>query len=362
MNLGTLMRIMKPFLRYVQYSNEKFLNEMLKCLTEINVAKNNGEVFYFEKTYTSKIINNHANIPPAILQVAKQDEFIPEIYIEYSSFFDKRINKSRITELREKLSSTLAEDSAFSDSEKAELFSISDNKQFLFSLMMKTLFVDNNTSSCSGIVVWENGNSYIQAVYGDIFKYAFSNRRKRKNIVVIPVNTRYDMHLSTKLEKMVDPMISSETIHGEWLLRLEKQAGRIDDIPKRIQDDLTYRGIEHNQDGEYPIGTIATIDIGNTCFYLLAISTFDKRNHASSNPDFIKQAIENLLDFYDINGQGYELYVPLLGTGRSRAGMSFQESFDLIKTQAIHRALSFHGKISIVISNDLKNEIYIGGK
>lgn len=362
MNTGELLRELKPYLNYAKYSNERFLNDILRCIVDTgNVLDQNGDPFYFDKSYTSKIINNHSRIPPEILEAAMDEELLFEIYQEFSLFYDSHINHKKSDDMRKTLSDIINADTDFTHSDKTDLLSEPDNKRFLFTLLMNTLFVKNDIAISSGINIWKKGNSYIQAVYGDIFKYAFSNRRKRKNIVVIPVNTRFDTHLATKLENAVHPMVSSETIHGEWLLRVEKQMGRIDDIPERIQKDLRYRGCICNEEAEYPIGTIAVVDIGNTCFYLLAISNFDECNRAKSTPECIEQAVNKLLDFYDRNGQGYEIYIPLLGTGRSRAGMSFQESFDLIKQEALNRADSFHGKISIVISIENKGEIYLGG-
>lgn len=362
MNTGRLLRELKPYLNYAKYSNEKFLNDILKCIVETgNVLDHNGDSLYFDKSYTSKIINNHASIPPGILETVMDKNLLSVILQEFSVFYETRINHKKTDDMRKTLSDIINADTDFANSDKTELLSESDNMRFLFTLFIKTLFVKNDTEINSGIIIWKKGDSYIQAVYGDLFKYAFSNRRKRKNIVVIPVNTRFDTHLTTKLENAVYPMISSVTLHGEWLLRVEKQKGRIEDMQERIQNDLRYRGCICNEHEKYPIGTIAVVDIGNTCFYLLAISSFDEHNCAKSTPEYIEQAVNKLLEFYDSNGQGYEIYIPLLGTGRSRAGMSFQESFDLIKQEALNRAGSFHGKITIVISKDIKGEILFGG-
>ena len=362
MNTGELLRHLKPYIKNSKYSNEKFLNDMLSCIVETgNILDHNGELFYFDKTYTSKIINNHASIPPKIRETAMDEKLLSAILQKFSLFYENHINYKKTDDMRKTLSDILSTDTDFTHSDKIELLSESDNMYFLFRLMMKTLFIKNVTAISSGSIIWKKGNSYIQASYGDIFKYAFSNKRKRKNIVVIPVNTRFDTHLTTKLENAVYPMISSVTIHGEWLLRVEKQKWRIEDIPARIQNDLRCRGYICNENEEYPIGTIAVVDVGNTCFYLLAISNFDEHNQAKSTPNYIEQAVNSLLDFYNSNGQGYEMYIPLLGTGRSRAGMSFQESFDLIKQEALNREDSFHGKITIVISNENKDEIILGG-
>ncbi len=362
MNVGELLRLLKPYMNYARYTDERFLNEILRCIVKTGeVLMRNGDAYYFDKSYTSKIMNNHASIPPAILETAMNKDLTPSIFQEFSLFYEKRINHAKEEKLREILSEVLNDDAAFVQSEKENLLSLSNNTEFLFALLMKTIFIKNDTAISSGKVLWKRGNSYIQVVFGNLFNYAFFDRRKRKNIVVIPVNTRFDTHLSTKLENTIYPMISSETIHGEWLLRLEKQKGRIDDIPERIQDDLRCQRCICNDDGEYPIGTIAVVDIGNTCFYLLAISNFDTHNNARSTPENIEQALKSLFDFYDVNGQGYEIYLPLLGTGRSRTGMTIQDSFELIKEEALARTESFHGKITIIIRNDNKDEIDIGG-
>ena len=228
--------------------------------------------------------------------------------------------------------------------------------------MIKTMLTNNITTINKATAIWNRGNGYIQVITGDIFKYAFSSRRKRKTIVVIPVNTKFDTHLSTKLEKSTNPVVSGETLHGEWLLRLKKRNMRTDDVKQQIKDDLLFRQYNCNNDGEYPIGTIATAEYDNACFYLLAISIFDRNNHAISCPKYIEEAINKLMNFYDINGQGYELYIPLLGTGRSRAGLSYQEAFDLLKRKLIEKASSIHGRINIVISTDAAKYLSIGGK
>ena len=362
MNLGELIIQLKPYLRYAKYTDEKFLNELLTCIVKpCDVVTSDGDPFYFDKTYTSKIKNNHADIPPGIREAALNKQLLKEMFQEFSLFYTKRINTAKVDDMRKRIVDIIVVDETFTDSERKELSAISDSKYFLFSLLMKTLFLDNNTAVTTGTVLWSRGNSYIQIIYGDIFKYGFSSRRKKKNIVVIPVNTRFDTHLATKLENAVHPMISSETIHGEWLLRMEKHKGRIDDIPDRIKSDLESKNHNCNSRNEYSIGTIASIDIGNTCFYLLAISNFDDCNRANSKPEYIQTAVNSLLDYYDVNGQGYEMYIPLLGTGRSRAGMSIQESFDLIMYEIAKRYDAFHGKITIVVSNDNKDEINIGG-
>ena len=55
-------------------------------------------------------------------------------------------------------------------------------------------------------------------------------------------------------------------------------------------------------------------------FILLALSEFDENNKAQSSKDEVIKSLRSLLEFYDVNGQGYQMYITLMGTGRSRAG------------------------------------------
>ena len=361
MNIGEWLKLMKP---HVKCSYVKLLNDAMLCIVDTcDLKMRNGlDPLYFDKSYTSKIVNNHINLPPNLVKAAKNKELLPEFIENFSGFYKKHINEDRVSELRYLFANQIMNDSSFSESEKNDLLSITDNKEFIVSLMIKTMLTNNITTINKATSIWNRGNSYIQVITGDIFKYAFSSRRKRKTIVVIPVNTKFDTHLSTMLEKSTNPVVSGETLHGEWLLRLKKRNMKTDDVKQRIKENLSIHRFSCNTDGEYPIGTNATVVYGNTCFYLLAISIFDENNHANSCPQYIEEAIDKLLSFYDYNGQGYELYIPLLGTGRSRAGLSYQEAFDLIKRKLIEKASSVHGRINIVISTDAAKYLSIGGK
>lgn len=100
---------------------------------------------------------------------------------------------------------------------------------------------------------------------------------------------------------------------------------------------------------EYPVGTTVIIEETKAIFYLLAVSVFDENNIAHSSTEEIKRAIKYLLEFYNENGQGYKLYMPLIGTGRSRAGLDFQESYDLIINTLLDNESFIQGSINIVI-------------
>lgn len=365
MNLGELIQRMKDYVIYERYSDERLLNDLLECLVVQADLRhfNCDESLYFDKSYTSKILRNKASIPPQLREAAKNQNIRASAYKSFSKFYCKHIDDEKGKQIKESLLEDLACDHSFSKTAKDTLICLEDCCEFLFSYLLLTLEVENNRNKAiHEHIVYEKGNNHLNVVVGDLFKFAFQNRRKNKTIVVIPVNTRFDMHLSTKIEKTPNPMISSETIHGEWLSRLKKSGEDPEFIKRRIIEDLLVRGIKPNADNEYPIGTIASVDFDNTCFFLLAISSFDSYNRASSDSECVREAVDNLIEYYDINGQGYEMYVPLLGTGRSRANLSFQESFDIIKSSVLRGDNTFVGKITVVVTKKASEDIIIRGE
>ena len=124
---------------------------------------------------------------------------------------------------------------------------------------------------------------------------------------------------------------------------------------------MTYRRGWTN--GRYPLGTIATIENDSTIFYLMAISEFDENNNALSTKDEIIHCIDELSTFYDRCGDGYDLYIPLMGTGKSRAALSLQESYDIIVDSYKNNRERIQGNIYIVIHKDFEKHVNTeGGK
>jgi hypothetical protein len=204
----------------------------------------------------------------------------------------------------------------------------------------------------------------LKYISGDIVKSSFNNKKDTTKIVVIPVNTSFETQLSKNIETETYPLVSENTIHGQWLKKILKVIKK-DDLDKRILSQLESKQIystgkskgKGGKQTTYPIGTTAIIHYKNTIFYLLAISEFDEKNNAQSSANEIKQAILQLLKNYETFGQGYEMLIPLLGTGQSRAQLSSQESFSLIKNTIVENNKLVKGQIKIIILEDTLGEI-----
>lgn len=218
-------------------------------------------------------------------------------------------------------------------------------------------------------LVWTRGKNTVYAMYGDLLKIGFNLTKATKNIVVIPVNTSFDTIVEEVGEHNPYPLVSVETIHGKWINKfLDKENITQKELNDRINKSLeryNYKPIEitNKENGNLEVfktGTIATIDgSNNTVYFLLAISNFDGTNKAQSNRKIVTDAFDELLEFYDTHGQGNPLYVPLLGTGRSRTGITHVRSFKMLKSSILRSEEQINGQINIVIHNKEKHKISI---
>ena len=127
-------------------------------------------------------------------------------------------------------------------------------------------------------------------------------------------------------------------------------------IEKSLQDQgiqpIAKHGRGTSPKPEYSLGTLAVVPGKRAMFYLLAISTFNENNNAQSTKEQIGAVLEKLIDFYDRRGQGFDLNLPLMGTGMSRASLSHQESYDLTTAIFGKNKTRIHGKVTVVIYKD----------
>ncbi len=310
-----------------------------------------------------------------------------KISLNMDEFIKDNMELASIDNLIEKLKSAILE-VKLTETEKESIKNFKIEKyeekiNFIYEAFRIALNKDNKLKENSNSLIWKRGNALVNAITGDIFSYGFNKRSEEKNIVVIPVDTSFETHITTKLEKEKYPLVSENTIHGQFLSRMYKTTVKKnpppkndieskrkrhyteEDIKNSIEESLTLQGIKplgNNSKNNplYPIGTIAVIghdlDTIDTIFYLLAISQFDENNNAQSNENNIKIAIENLLDFYNNKGQEYSLYLPLIGTGLSRVNFTNKESLEFILSTMMENKDKIHGKINIVISKTIQQQ------
>ena len=201
------------------------------------------------------------------------------------------------------------------------------------------------------------GGARVSACYGDLDKIA---KDKEMKIVVIPVNDTFETIVDDD-PSISKPLVSPRTIHGHWIVKM-KETGwdekKLDEAieaffsENKIVPDKEY-GIREKARGKrrsYPIGTVVPVHGTNeTVYYLLAVSAFDADNRARSSQKCIRDAVDSLMEFYDKNGQGFDMYIPLLGTGLSGAGLSHEESLRTIEGTVLTNEKTIRGHVNIVV-------------
>lgn len=218
-------------------------------------------------------------------------------------------------------------------------------------------------------VISTNGNGTIEECYGNLMKIAF--KKKGKKIVVVSVNTCFDTIVDNDIGKHEKKMVSPTSIHGIWINEMVKNGILVEDIDEQIENYLNenkivpykYLSKENKPRGklkEYQEGTIALVNGKNeTVFLLVALSEFDENNNGQSSKDKLVDVLHKIINFYDKNGQGYSLFLPLMGTGLSRIGIEHEDSLEIIESMFKLHKDKIHGKVNIVVYNKDKDKISI---
>lgn len=219
-------------------------------------------------------------------------------------------------------------------------------------------------------IIWEKGTGKIEATYGDLFEIAkgASVTDDGERFVVIPVNTAFD----TIVDDTGDykkPLVSKNTLHGRWLTQCNDYGLTVDEIDNQISDwlkdikperliskELKTRG----NLVEYPTGTIVPVKGKyGTTFLLAALSTFNENNNAYAGRTEVKRTIESIISYCDQRGQQKPVYIPVMGTGLSRANLLNEEAFRLTKYVLLCFTNCIHEKMTIVVYKKLKESVAI---
>ena len=365
LTLSSYIKTLKKYANNISISDDEFFRAVFGYITEkLNIRNKNdiNEYYDFTKSRISGILTQKEDVPSAIRTAVSHYSAKKKVIEVFPDFLEDYMNPSKIEAVAEDIKELIISDYSFSQKASREICSL-DNSEFLATAFIEAV-KSNNLRVQKNKELWRCGNNTIKLISGDLIKIAFENKPTEKRIVVIPVNTAFDTQLSTNAEEDLFPLVSEKTIHGQWLTRILQRIEK-EELDQRIQKHLNASGAAPigtsqgvgGKANKYPIGTTAAIQDQNTIYYLLAISDFDNKNVARSSKQFIKNAVESLLDYYDQLGLGYEIYLPLLGTGKSRAYLSPKDALQLIKETLIEHQEKINGHIYIVALDTMIAEL-----
>lgn len=331
LTLASLAGEVRAHLCVSDVSNERLFNEMVQPLLRLDGAHNkNGDPIHFDKSRTSRILAGKDDVPTVLRAAAEHIEIPKRLAREYEDFVNALLDEENFVSLKGGIAS-LCDQTAQKEAFDALTGIDEDSALLLASSMLFATRVNNRQRR--EFCLWKCGAASLSLVSGDIFARGFENRRREKSIIVICVDTRFQTHVTRSFEGAEKALVSDRTLHGKWIARMELGGSTEDAIHQRIAASLKSGGaqVRGGGDGAYPVGTVASLEEDNAIYYLLAISSFDEKGRAKATCEDVAFALKKLLAFYDEHGQGYDMYLPLAGTGMSRAGLSHGESFDLIR-------------------------------
>lgn len=336
---SSFIAVLKEHAKDKKVSNEEFIGELFCYICSVcGISNKNSENYWNSKELASLLLNRKEDIPAPIRQ-ALLNAKLDKLRIGLMIFYDNYLNEFELDHLKESTIKLYENDERYNKEEKDAVRRISNAYSLITYLLMETAKVNNKITEIK-TNIYKQGNNEINYVIDDIIRIGFNLKNsKKKKIIVIPVDTDFHMHVSGLGEKPA--VVSENTIHGKWILRMNKSGYDEEKIADFVNKG---RLIDDNV-----IGATSSIVVKNTEFYLLAISKFDENCKAHATKEDITIAIKKLLMNYDAYGNGYEMFIPLIGTGRSRAKLSHDDSFNLIKETLLENKEYLNGIVNIVI-------------
>jgi len=305
-----------------------FCNSCETLLEKNDLCDNYGN----PKSLASKLINRKENVPVKIAKLIVEADF-EQLNDGLEDTFDFFLNIYEIDRFVDEIKQIVKKDELLSDLIKKQFLETDyEEFEFLTFALIESMKIPNKLTMAS-FNIYSNGKNSVNLVVDDILRIAFEKKITTNRIVVIPVDANFNMELSSFEDYR--KIVSIKTIHGQWIERMEKNNYSRKKIVELIE--------------EQAVSLIPVLMVNKTKFYLLPISEFDKNNTAHSSVSSLEKAIIELLKFYDLHDQGETMYIPLIGTGLSRAGLNHNDSFKLIKDTMLKNKEHINGTINIVL-------------
>lgn len=354
---SSLVKTLKKTTRNISISDEEFLRSFVEGYIEFGRIKDRkGNPVDFDKARTSRLMNNKEDIPSAFRRVLEVEGVEEGLIDSMAYFVENTLDKNKEGQTRANVVDLINNANNIDSSCKKQLLEKQNEiLHLIVAALLEAIKIDNRIGQ-EKLKIWKENQNEFCLICGDITKYWFPRKSKEKRIVVIPVETSFQTQISTTISDNPFPLVSENTLHGKWIAAWKHGQNTVEDLNSRIHKSLIAQGID-SSNGKFPIGTISIVEKGNTKFFLTAISEFDEYNMAHSNQDNIAKAIMNILKTYDRSGQGYSLYMSLIGTGRSRTKMKTIEAWMLIKEIVLSNSECIQGNINMVVLQDAFEEI-----
>lgn len=187
---------------------------------------------------------------------------------------------------------------------------------------------------CRKTTVFEEDEKRITVQYGDLLGSIRKCEAKAKNaIFVIPVNRCFDTIVD-------DVVVEKGSVHGQFVDYVTKELFPLEVLDEKIETTLKPYRFEVLSDSikdkgkvqRYPVGTVAKIEsVKGNIFYLVGLTAFVKKedkilvDNAISFHDYL-ECLQKLVDYYNDDGRNLPIYIPTIGCGLARLGITIDDA------------------------------------
>ena len=210
------------------------------------------------------------------------------------------------------------------------------------------------------VVDGKNGKA-VYVVYGDIFDPKIVKNQKR--YIAFAVNRCFDTIVDNNL-------VSATTVHGLAFNRIYNQGLYTSStlntaLQAAIKGNPTYEmlTIAQKPSGNlkrYEVGTYANLQIDDRLNYLLlGLTYFDTNLNAHASKQEYVLCTQKLIEYFDMETQGYPVLMPIIGTGRSRTDLQERESLEYLISAFKVNQNKITSDIYIVVYESAKNRVAI---
>lgn len=332
-------KIMKENSINSSVSDPRFISELFSIVTKFKYYDYDAQ-----KGASSRIINRSLGVPSTIKDILEDDVIRESINKTMKNFLIKFYSINSHDVLWHKLKVLISRDKYLSANEINNILNDNDFNSFMTKVYIEAIRVPNKIVDAKQMYA-KNGKSMICYDFNDVFDIA----QKKKKIIVIPVDVNFELKIETP-EDTLFPLVDQKTLHGKWINMMLANKCNLDTIKEKINNGIfDSRGI----------GNISIVPFDNNIYYLVSLSEFDEKNVAKSSVEKMNIVLEKILEAYIFNGQDYELIIPLMGTGKSKIGLTHEESLYMILNFFKKNLNRFSGEVRVVIYKDDINNIDI---
>lgn len=210
------------------------------------------------------------------------------------------------------------------------------------------------------VVKGQNGKA-VYVVYGDIFDPKIAKNQKR--YIAFAVNRCFDTIVDDKL-------IASKTVHGLAFNRLYNQ-GKYTPATLNTALQAAIKGtpsFETLTTAQKPAGNLKRYEVASYAnlpidaelnYILLGLTYFDTNLNAHVSKQDYVFSIQRLIEYFDMEAQGYPVLMPIIGTGRSRTDLQEREALEYIISAFKISQTKITSDVYIVVYESAKNRVSI---